>query len=676
MESLRVRLGKLRQKLLEVIDERLAEDDVDAVSLVDALCAYSLATSSSCADVFRHFHHVRADALSNRVEQAGTPGATVQASLRIWIRTLRETRSLFPRQISSALAKLKEQPLLQDDDVRSSPELDLDIHGVWIEDEAKNFVPYVRSDDLQVAPAAQQLSAWAASALERLLKGIDASLDSLNDPQDVVGLRHETIQLWLSNSNNLQGVNKRQVLERLRNSFQEKLSDLIRQRCNCISEVSSYISFTADDTIRLEEEERSLPGLWNASVVSMNLTSGAEPFVDALDASYHGRTPALGSCSQRYEKWVRSIEEIRSILARMAEARWEDEDDFNDSLSDSDEDPSNTLHASLSVRDPLALGKVLDESLKSALTSFATVFSAPSGPPSPINAVKAAYLLRALRDVTAMLPSPVTSLSKVHSHHPRSNIQPSVPADQFSDLFLPLALALHSAISTQLIEALLVRHQSLIGRLAAGDRMLPGRDLWGHGDPPLPTLPSPTAFRLLRQLYKALESAGPYLWTKQGLEVLRETFRAKLAASLRVKAGAHETSHKGLEGEGHIDTKNAKRAKEGQKTIEQERVSGAQTEPETEVTQSRDARIQRLYDLSLISAATSDTPNTASGKDETERNDALHALREEWAQGLGSLETSAVTPRIYQNANAYWVRSRLLFGLLGAMTAPAGQPGG
>ena len=682
LESLRVRLGKLRQKLLEVIDERLAEEEADAGALVDALCAYSLATSSSCADVFRHFHHVRADALSNRAEQVGTPGAAVQASLRIWIRTLRETRSLFPRQVSNALATLKEQPLLQDKDVLSSPELDLDVHGVWIDEEAKNFVPYVRSDDLQVAPAAQQLSVWAASALEKLLKGIDASLVDISDPRNVVDLRREAIQLWLSNSNNLHGVNKRQVLERFRNSFQEKLSSLIRERCQSISDVGSYINYTAEDSTRLEEESRALPGLWTASVVSMDLVPGTEPFVNLLDASYRGRTSALVSTAQRYNKWLRSIEVFRAILAHMTESRWDDEDDFEDSLSDSDEDPSVTPHTLLSVQDPLALASLLDESLKSALTSFATVFSPSNGPPSPTNALKAAYLLRALRDMTALLPSPSTSLPALRSLYYDSVARPSASPDQFFKLFLPLVPSLHSAVSGPLVETLLARYQTLLGRLKLGSSPVPGRGLWDDGAPPLPTLPSPTAFRLLREVYKALESAGPDLWTGQALEVLRETLRTRLAQSLVGKTKVEVTDQKGTnKGElTEVETEPAEGKAEGKGTeaenkTERAESTGEPTESEIETVERREAGMQRLFDLSLVCAATSKTLQNPSVEDKTEKKNALNALRDQWIKDLGLTGTSAVATRIHRNATAYWARSRLLFGLLGAMTAPAGQTG-
>ena len=616
VEGLRVKLGKLRQKLLEIIDRRLAMETVDTESLLDTMCAFALATSSSCADVFRHFHFVRASAVSSQFEGNESRGAAIQASLIMLTRTLRETRSVFPRQISKALAQLKEQPLLQDEGVRASPELDLDLHGVWIDKETKHFFPYIRHDDLQIASAAQQLSTWAASTLKRLLEDIQSSLEGIDEVKMIVELRHETIQLWLSHSNNLHGVNKKQILNQLRSAFQTRLCKLLEERCRSVEDVGDFITNCAEDSTKLEAECRALPGLWNTSVVSIDLSDGAEPFINAVDASYLGRIPSLAQTASRFSKWLKDIGDLRSVLSGMAKSRWEDEDDFDDALStDSDEDASITAQTLLCVQDPKALAQQLDSTLKSALEAFSEGFSLSDTAPSPMAALKAAYLLRALRIITNCLPSSGTSLPVLHSHHHVSSGQPPNPLNPLLANFLALASPLYHIISTSLVHTFVARHQALLKRLVVPEGSISSHDLW-DGEPPLPTLPSPSAFRLLKDLHTALEAAGSDLWSVAAVRTLSESLQRRLAEALAEASTAEESG--------------------------------------------REAAIQRLFDLELWRAI------TASATEARE----LEKLREEWVGKLNTSQTGKdgesldVPKKLQQNAAMYWARSRLLFGLL------------
>ncbi len=68
VEGLRVRLGSLRRRLLDRVDSQMAK--ADGAGLVEAMCAFSLATSSGPRDVLRHFLHVRREAVLLRVGTA------------------------------------------------------------------------------------------------------------------------------------------------------------------------------------------------------------------------------------------------------------------------------------------------------------------------------------------------------------------------------------------------------------------------------------------------------------------------------------------------------------------------------------------------------------------------------------------------------------------------------
>ena len=673
VESLRVRLGQLRQKLLEAIDECLAVG-MQSSSLVDAMCAFSLATSSSCADVLRHFHHVRAGAISSKLGTSSSPGTAVNDSFSLWVRTIRDVRSMFPLQLSKALAKLKSQPLLQDADVVSCSELGFDVHSVLIDEEVKNFVPYVRYDDLQVGTVAQQVSSWAISTLKKLLAGISASLVGIEQPKNITDLRHEIIQLWLSSSDNLHGVSKKQVLAELRAAFQKKLSQFIEERCENISEIGTFIRNVAEDTTRLEDESRAIPGIWTGPIVRMDLSAGAEPFVEAVNGSYRGYTPAISSTIDRYKEWLGGIDQIRSAIGTMIETHWEDEEDFEDSLSESDEEPSSTPpRIFLNVHDPAELNSKLSSSLKSAFDSFAAVFALPKAPSSPITALKASYLLRALREITSRLPPSSITFATSHRHHPISSSQPDKSPSKPLLPFLHLATPLHAAISSPLIDSLIGRHRTLVQRLASCHGPVAGRTLWEDGTPPLPSMPSPTVFRFLRELHRALETAGPDLWTIPATNILKGRVRDRLAETLMVIEEKHDhvndslAEADGMRTQAEIESKGNVKSEEDS---DGDKMNGVTLE-----TKTQEASIQRLFDLDLLRAATA-TEEKMNADAEVRKQefdgtgDSLSTLRDRWiarleVTGLGQgVEKSAVALRLENSAAAYWKRSRLLFGSL------------
>ena len=666
VESLRARLGKLRQKLLEVIDQRMALTAAEPQALLDAMCASCLARTSSCAEVFRQFHHGRAKAIANRLEDVESHADAFQQALNLWIRTIREGRSIFPRKLANALTKLKAQPLIQDDGIRYSPELSLDIHGVWIDLETRNFVPYVRHDDLQADAAGQQASSWAASALNRLLSGMGLALSNVENARDIISIRHETVQSWLSGSGQVHGMNKKQVLDDLREIFRRKLSTVIDLRCQSIADVLLALASTIEDVSMLQSDNRSISGLWSGAIVRLDLSSGAEPFVDGLNGSYRGHTASLTYMLEQYDKWLGGVEGIRGAIKSMTEEHWNDEDEFEDALSDSEDEISAVRsHILLNVRDPEELASALSTALKAVQMQLVEAFHLADTPSSPSSALKASFLLRALREITARLPSTIVSIPGIHApRRPSSRSRPSTESPLVK--FLPLASSLHGSVAEPLVDAFVARHHGILKRLASTHGSVPGLALWDDQDPPLPTLPSPAAFRLLREFHKALDSAGPDLWTAPAVQVLKSVLRDKLAGTL-LNAGSSGSST----GAGD------QRIKSGEsETVQQIEIeagsSGNGTEDGT-ASVRREACIQRLFDLDLLRSATSMGTESldeskADSDDATSSGDALDRLRAEWTASLDlasdEAEKKTTSKRLQESANACWGRSKLLFGLL------------
>src|SRR4051794_38878422 len=69
VEKLRYQLASLRRHLLRHIDRQFSNLSPSTSVLVDAMCAFSLATSSSPTDVLRHFTHVRLQAIAAQLDR-------------------------------------------------------------------------------------------------------------------------------------------------------------------------------------------------------------------------------------------------------------------------------------------------------------------------------------------------------------------------------------------------------------------------------------------------------------------------------------------------------------------------------------------------------------------------------------------------------------------------------
>jgi hypothetical protein len=130
VDELWERLLSVRRKLLRRIDKRLSNTSGETASLVESMCAYALATSSTPTDVLHHFLKMRLDRMNSELKAGGDELAKHGISaLKLCIQTCLDTQTIFPRRLADALGKLKAHPLTQDPDVRGLYELNLDVHG-------------------------------------------------------------------------------------------------------------------------------------------------------------------------------------------------------------------------------------------------------------------------------------------------------------------------------------------------------------------------------------------------------------------------------------------------------------------------------------------------------------------------------------------------------------------
>lgn len=518
------RLSSLRQKLLQMIDRRLVDPGVKEGDIVEALCAFALATSSaSAAELLRHFHRVRYEALSS-TSRLDSAHKSITSHLRLWIRTLQDTRAVFQKPLAAALSKLKSAPILLDQSIQSVGEFNLEIHEPWLGDDIRNFTPYLRPDDLAVSAAAHQLSEWAPSALKALLSNLESSLEAIDDFKDVVELRQKCLELLFSHYH-IAGVRKDIVLSGFREAFNTKLRQLVQRRCDALEEVQLAIEETLRDSS--SETFSSPDSLWSASLVQMNTSRGVETFTRAVHDTLRGVTPPVRLITNQYQAWLANIETINEVITTMKKTKWEDYLDLDSDTDSESDEPSETaakrIQTHLKETDPQTLDASLSEHLSEAYKAFTlSIESMIPDTESQHAQAHAAFLLRVVREITQHLPTHASpeSISSTHMYR------------------------LHSILAFFPVSSVLKTHQNAITASLA--RKTPaGCALWDTSMP-IPTLPSPWTFRILQELEGALAQIGTDLWVPAAVDALQRTLAGQLLPILQRPFNAAEGARPSL----------------------------------------------------------------------------------------------------------------------------------
>lgn len=71
VDQLWERLLSVRRKLLRRIDKRLSSSNGETATLVESMCAYALATSSTPTETLHHFHKMRLDRMNSDIRAGG-----------------------------------------------------------------------------------------------------------------------------------------------------------------------------------------------------------------------------------------------------------------------------------------------------------------------------------------------------------------------------------------------------------------------------------------------------------------------------------------------------------------------------------------------------------------------------------------------------------------------------
>lgn len=635
---LRNRLANLRRKLLDKIDRRFQALELNGTALIEAMCAFSLATSSSATDVLRHFHHIRLEAMAHQGQKNDNSGQGSCQALKVYIKTLKDTKTYLPGQLAIALQNLKTLPLWKSRDLQCLVELNLEAHEQWISDDIKLFTPYVRYDDLQKSEANRSLKEWAEHASASFFVGLRNKIKFVDNFAVIMKLRTQLLQLWLSNSQHSLGVEMSEVLDGIRNAFSARCTWLIEAQTKSLEN----IAVTAGEKIQHLQKTRPnlCASLWDSSITSMDIIDGGKAFTNTLLDRSMGRNEALISMSVNYRTWLERIEKIEEMIIAMRKLRWEDvadETDANDDLLDKE--------VLLSEHDPQLLQDKLGDCLHESFSLFsnsvrtmASKISEPDGGP------QAVYLLRIWREIRHNLPSTFQN-------------------DQY--MGLDSINTLHDVLATSAVYTPLQACEKRLKKSLHRTTLL-GRPLW-EGTPELPVLPSSWTFRLLTELISSMTGLGVDVWSPRAANLLKGKLKDQLEAVIRGAMAPPLVKEQLLSGDavGDEPTKNIEEEKpEANQQEEAQHEEDSKEEipaeidpcPSSQQTPTLESRIQLLFDLLYLSHAFIPIPSS----DEDNGIKTQLSIVGETRLSEGSVK------RIRRDAEGYWKRSCVLFGILGS----------
>ncbi|KAH0348197.1 hypothetical protein KCU83_g6235, partial [Aureobasidium melanogenum] len=619
LDNLKSKLTSLRRKLLSHIDKRLASATLEKSILVDTLAAYSLATTSTPTDVLNHFLHVRASSLGEMVESPTQTG--LHNALGLLITTIKEVQVIFPKQLSTLLGRLQDEPLLQDSAIKDMPELNLDIYEPWISDDVRNFTPWLRHDQLQPSAAATVLKKWVAKARSLLLQGLNQLLDGTHDISVIITLRKEFITRSLSADRKLPGLDPSDFFEELRASFNRRLRALVVASANVDNDIVG--PYLRGEHIQSIINPGPAADLWDPSNLEIDPGRGSITFRNLINNAAQGKDASLQSLVQSFNSWSSGLATWSTTIKAMRDDRWNDDLDL-DIEDDFEIDSPQDL---LAREDPDELQKLLaSEKAKSLKNAYESIQSYVEEEGRTVRS------LRLLRELAHQASLGETQLSA--SKPPPSLVQ-----------------KLHVMLAEQVLE----KSQGQNKATAKLFVPRPHTALW-EGSPPLPVQPSPTCFRYLHEMCRAMKDVGGDLWTPPAVSLLKNRLQKTVLKSLNDNLlntsninGAATTT----------DSPNG-----DSEVIPAEKIEGDLTKNEDEtatttLSNPADQRgpklIQAIFDLLYLEKILSvSKPSTKTpGFD-----DAIEDIRPKSGLEDASLE------RLRKSSGDYYKRTYLLFGLL------------
>ena len=546
LAELKKKLAGVRRKLIAYIERSLARATGDRTVLSNTMCAYAMITSSTPKDVLRHFLQVRYEQLESQAETLNEDN--ILAMLDLYGKTLVDTRDLFPRRLAEALAQLSKAPLLRDNQVTSTEELNLDIYSRWIPDDIRTFTPWVRHDQLTASESNEGLKAWARQAQASFVQALGGCLQKQEDAQVVLSMRRNVLSKFLSVSSKLRNDDFTQSIKDLQSVLIVRLEELAAKS----ADLSSFALKSLDNSSVPSRSLQSSP--WALATQSINLNAGALAFRAAILDHRHGRDSAVKSEHDALDRWTAQLNSHWEFVTSMRTAKWDDDLDFD--IDDLDYDGEETLQEALSRNDAAKFEQKLRESTTEAFKkAYESIEKASS-----TQSEQASFFIRILRELDLR----------------RSTLSDRLAATKESNVFdhTTLISTLHATLSEQASYVALNDFSETLGKQSTV-----ATSLW-DGTPALPTQPSPATFRFLTALQTRMAEMGEDLWSGRAVEAVRKHASTNLADVLNKFPREQEAA-----------------------STKSDEAGDAVESAEKTASHDKELRVQRLFDTLYLSAA-------------------------------------------------------------------------
>jgi hypothetical protein len=617
LEELKKKLAGARRRLLAYIERSLAKTTGDRTVLSNTMCAYAMITSSAPKEILRHFLQVRYEQLESLAETSNEDN--ILAMLDLYGKTLVDTRDLFPRRLADALGQLSKVPLLQDHQLTSIQELNLDIYRCWIPEDIRTFTPWVRNDQLTSSETSEGLMAWSKQAQAAFVQALEECLQPQKDAQVVLSTRRKVLSKFLSVSSKLRNDNFTNSIKELQSVFMKHLEELVDHSADL--QTFALKSLDKPDNFQASPAQTSP---WALAAKSLDLSAGAMSFRTAILDHRHGRNELVKLEHDALDRWTAQLNSHWNFVASMRSAKWDDDLDFD--LEDLDYEGDESIQDALSRNDAAKFERKIRESTTEAFKKAYDKIDQASA----TRRDQAALFIRLLRELDlrrrALGDRLVASTdNKAFDHN-------------------AMVSSLHSALAEQATQQPLEHYTK---SLSNKQNMTLTTSLW-EGSPALPTQISPAAFRFLTALQTRMAELGDDVWSPSAVHVLQGQVCCVLAeamSSLPAPAASATES-------------NTEDADEDAKSQGNDAVTKSEAN-DKHVNLS----LQRLFDALYFSSAFCPATTTEAKK---QAGPSLQDLVAKLREAAGT--DSQAEQRMTKSANEAWKRTGLLFGLLLAGT--------
>ncbi|KAI5803182.1 hypothetical protein EDC01DRAFT_497941 [Geopyxis carbonaria] len=497
LEPSRAQLATFRPVLLQHVDSLISSNTLTTPTLISALTAFSILSTSPSTEVLRHFLKIRSTKLSSLLPEDTAPDAdTILKSVAVYNQSIEDADTIFPKNLGDSLISLKSKSLLEQSDVLGVPDLSLDVHGRWLPDDIRGFIPWVRHDDLEVSKVREMVSKWAGEEVKKLNQNLEKAVGAMNDVDEIIKLRADVLRLWRS------GWKIRQKYlsggEEFRKIVMDRVNSTMRIEVNVLKDVGQKIGSLLGE---VDKEDTDSTSLWSESLLSLDFRNGATAFREAVSGRVHGKSDAIRSFLEDYNTWLEKITRTAIIIRELRSTSPQPEDEDEDFDTEEERIQESTEDSEMAEKGLLA---ALDEAYHKLETTFSSFVEnlQPEGPSTVGSLAQETFLLRSIRQIR-QLPA-------------KRNDDVLVSLSWFGLTIIP---KLHLVIAQEVCKTPLETISRHLESRKWEDPVV-SKPLW-EGSPALPVQPSPLVFRFLHDLVTTMGKAGEDVWTPAAVKCVK-----------------------------------------------------------------------------------------------------------------------------------------------------------